>query len=80
MLANGPTPAEPSFSSMGKISSKPQNAAFGHHHPRYDPLKLGPYICKKLGYDMAQIRLYTGGTERVSGTHPEARKRDPPPP
>ncbi len=34
--------------------------AFGHHHPNYDPGKLTAAVCKANGWQVEQIRFYTG--------------------
>jgi uncharacterized LabA/DUF88 family protein len=35
-------------------------AAFGHHHPNYDPLKLTNAICDHHGWSNYGVRFYTG--------------------
>ena len=35
-------------------------AAFGHHHPNYDPVKLADFCCQQQGWQMAGVRFYTG--------------------
>jgi uncharacterized LabA/DUF88 family protein len=44
----------------GQNLFKATERAFGHRHPLYDPLKLAPFMCRKLGWNLAEIRLYTG--------------------
>lgn len=34
--------------------------AFGFHFPNYDPLKLARAICDERGWDLQQVRFYTG--------------------
>jgi uncharacterized LabA/DUF88 family protein len=34
--------------------------AFGHTHPNFDPIKLHTAICNQNGWDVGQIRYYTG--------------------
>jgi uncharacterized LabA/DUF88 family protein len=35
-------------------------AAFGHHHPNYDPKKLFAAICMEKGWSPLGVRFYTG--------------------
>ena len=35
-------------------------AAFGHHHPNYDPVKLTDFCCRQLGWKNASVRFYAG--------------------
>lgn len=35
-------------------------AAFGHHHPNYDPIKLLAAICQSQGWQPSGVRFYTG--------------------
>lgn len=35
-------------------------AAFAHHHPNYDPIKLFDAICAQQGWQQVGIRFYTG--------------------
>jgi uncharacterized LabA/DUF88 family protein len=35
-------------------------AAFGHHHPNYDPIKLHTAVCEQLGWVPNLARFYTG--------------------
>jgi uncharacterized LabA/DUF88 family protein len=35
-------------------------AAFGHHHPNYDPLKLHAEVCRLHGWRPTLVRFYTG--------------------
>lgn len=35
-------------------------AAFGHHHPNYDPLKLHRAVCDAHGWNCNLVRFYTG--------------------
>jgi hypothetical protein len=35
-------------------------AAFGHHHPNFDPTKLHHAVCKENDWIPDQIRFYTG--------------------
>jgi len=35
-------------------------AAFGHHHPNYDPVKLTSAVCEAKGWSNAGVRFYTG--------------------
>jgi len=35
-------------------------AAFGHHHPNFDPLKLHEAVCKEHGWISNLVRFYTG--------------------
>lgn len=35
-------------------------AAFGHHHPNYDPLKLMAAVCTDQGWRDCGVRFYTG--------------------
>lgn len=34
-------------------------SAFGHHHPNYDPLKLGVAVCDAHGWKSCGVRFYT---------------------
>jgi uncharacterized LabA/DUF88 family protein len=38
-------------------------AAFGHHHPNYDPLKLHQAVCAARGWESNLVRFYTGVPE-----------------
>jgi hypothetical protein len=33
-------------------------AAFGHHHPNFDPLKLHEAVCKEHGWISNLVRFY----------------------
>jgi len=35
-------------------------AAFGHHHPNYDPLLLAEAVCAERGWTSTLVRFYTG--------------------
>lgn len=35
-------------------------AAFGHHHPNYDPIKLHNLVCSLNGWKPNLVRFYTG--------------------
>lgn len=35
-------------------------AAFGHHHPNYDPKKLTDFCCRQKGWVNTGVRFYTG--------------------
>lgn len=35
-------------------------AAFGHHHPNYDPVKLHNLVCEQNGWIPNLVRFYTG--------------------
>ena len=35
-------------------------AAFGHHHPNFDPLKLHAMVCASRGWTPNLVRFYTG--------------------
>jgi NYN domain len=35
-------------------------AAFGHHHPNFDPLKLHALVCAQKGWSPKSVRFYTG--------------------
>lgn len=35
-------------------------AAFGHHHPNFDPIKLADAVCKEKGWGQRGVRFYTG--------------------
>lgn len=35
-------------------------AAFGHHHPNFDPLKLHRAVCAANGWRPTLVRFYTG--------------------
>ena len=35
-------------------------AAFGHSHPNYDPHALASAVCKSKGWQLTQVRFYTG--------------------
>lgn len=35
-------------------------AAFGHHHPNFDPIKLAEAVCKAKGWEQRGVRFYTG--------------------
>src|SRR5690349_19837999 len=35
-------------------------AAFGHHHPNYDLVKLHTAVCGRNGWLPGQVRFYTG--------------------
>ena len=35
-------------------------AAFGHHHPNYDPIKLHEAVCNANGWRPNAVRFYTG--------------------
>lgn len=35
-------------------------AAFGHHHPNYDPIKLHNAVCAANGWTPGSVRFYTG--------------------
>ena len=35
-------------------------AAFGHFHPNYDPRALASAVCKSKGWQLTQVRFYTG--------------------
>ena len=39
-------------------------AAFGHHHPNYDPIKLADAVCSELGFLQHMVRFYTGFPRR----------------
>ncbi len=34
--------------------------AFGYTYPNYDPRKLGEHICQQRGWQLAEVRFYTG--------------------
>ena len=34
--------------------------AFGHNHPNYDPMALARAVCLKEGWELSQVRFYTG--------------------
>jgi len=40
-------------------------AAFGHHHPNYDPIKLHNAVCAANGWTSNLVRFYTGVPEHV---------------
>jgi len=40
--------------------------AFGHSYPNYDPLALARTICLREGWDLSQVRFYTGYPNRSS--------------
>jgi uncharacterized LabA/DUF88 family protein len=35
-------------------------AAFGHHHPNFDPIKLHAAVCAMQGWQPSLVRFYTG--------------------
>ena len=35
-------------------------AAFGHYHPNYDPQRLATAVCMSKGWQLTQVRFYTG--------------------
>lgn len=35
-------------------------AAFGHHHPNFDPIKLTDAVCEAKGWERRGVRFYTG--------------------
>jgi hypothetical protein len=35
-------------------------AAFGHHHPNYDPIKLHKAVCEARGWRPTLVRFYSG--------------------
>ena len=39
-------------------------AAFGHHHPNYDPIKLHNWVCGQRGWAPNLVRFYTGVPDR----------------
>jgi uncharacterized LabA/DUF88 family protein len=44
----------------GQNLSKAAERAFGHKHPRFDPLRLGHFICRQHGWMPMQISFYSG--------------------
>lgn len=38
--------------------------AFGYHWPNFDPAALAKSVCDSKGWDLAQVRVYTGMPER----------------
>ena len=34
--------------------------AFGYHFPNYDPLRLATRVCKDQGWDLREVKFYTG--------------------
>ena len=35
-------------------------AAFGHYHPNFDPQALATAVCQTKGWELTQVRFYTG--------------------
>jgi uncharacterized LabA/DUF88 family protein len=40
-------------------------AAFGHHHPNYDPVKLHHAVCAECGWRPTATRFYTGVPSQI---------------
>jgi len=39
--------------------------AFGYHYPNYDVLKLSNLVCKTYGWNLTQVRFYTGVPDKA---------------
>ena len=39
--------------------------AFGYHYPNYDVQKLSSAVCKEHGWDLTQVRFYTGVPDKT---------------
>lgn len=50
---------------MARISFQHAKAAFGHFHPNYDPLRLAAAVCAATGWQLTQVRFYTGIPTRL---------------
>lgn len=44
-------------------------AAFGHTVPNYDVLKLSLALCKPMGWELVQVRFYTGMPDFADDAH-----------
>jgi hypothetical protein len=38
--------------------------AYGYTYPNYDPYQLANEVCKNQGWDLSQVRFYTGVPDR----------------
>ena len=57
-----PSPANPRAIAFfdGQNLFHSVKAAFGYRFPNYDPGALAGSVCKRQGWDLEQVRFYTG--------------------
>jgi uncharacterized LabA/DUF88 family protein len=70
-LASAPTPLiEPAIKRVvtfidGQNLYRAAKEAFGYHYPNYDVKKLSEAVCQARGWNLAQVRFYTGVPDKT---------------
>jgi len=69
-VATLPTPLEPAIKRVvtfidGQNLFRAAKEAFGYHYPNYDVKKLSQSVCRSRGWNLEQVRFYTGVPDKA---------------